>query len=79
MANPRAGLLFIDFETGDLLYLTVDAAIIWDGPEVDRFDGAERLLRFQVCEARRVEGSLPLRWSAAHLSPFLLRTGSWKG
>ena len=78
VVNPRAGLLFIDFETGDLLYLTVDAEIIWDGRDVDAFDGAERLLRFKVREARRVERSLPLRWSEARLSPFLLRTGSWE-
>ena len=29
--NPRAGLMFIDFERGDLLYLTGKAEIIWDG------------------------------------------------
>lgn len=75
--NPRAGLLFIDFATGDLLYLTVDAEIIWEGAQVDAFEGAERLLRFRVREARRVAGSLPLRWGEARLSPVLGRTGSW--
>jgi uncharacterized protein len=75
--NPRAGLLFIDFATGDLLYLTVDAEIIWEGEEVDAFEGAERLLRFRVREARRVTDSLPLRWGEARLSPVLGRTGSW--
>ena len=75
--NPRAGLLFIAFETGDLLYLTVDAEMVWDGAEVDAFDGAERLLRFRVREARRVVGSLPLRWGEARLSPVLGRTGAW--
>jgi uncharacterized protein len=77
MLNPRAGLPFIDFALGDLLYLAVDAAIIWEGPEVEAFEGAERLTRFQVREMRRVEGSLPLRWGEAHLSPFLERTGEW--
>ena len=69
--NPRAGLLFIDFATGDLLYLAVTAEIIWSGAEVDSFAGAQRLLRFQVKSVRRVEASLPLRWSAAELSPLL--------
>jgi uncharacterized protein len=78
MVNPRAGLLFIDFESGDLLYITVDVDIVWDGREVDAFDGAERLLRFEVREARFVHGALPLRWSEARLSPFLVRTGSWE-
>lgn len=61
--NPRAGLLFIDFETGSLLYLAVDAKILWDGAEVTMFDNAERLLRFRVREMRLVERSLPIRWT----------------
>lgn len=77
LLNPRAGLLFIDFETGDLLYLAVDAEIIWEGAEVETFAGAQRLLRFRVRRARRVEASLPLRWGAAQLSPFLTTTGMW--
>ncbi|MEO6917693.1 MAG: pyridoxamine 5'-phosphate oxidase family protein [Collimonas sp.] len=74
---PRAGLLFIDFVSGDLLYLAVTAELIWDGPEVAAFKGAERLLRFHVEQAIRVEASLPLRWSAAEQSPFLAPMGSW--
>lgn len=69
--NPRAGLLFIDFDTGDLLYLAVTAGIIWDGPELRDFDGAQRLMRFKVQLMRRVQASLPLRWGPAELSPYL--------
>jgi uncharacterized protein len=76
--NPRAGLLFIDYETSDLLYIAVTAEIVWDGPEVDAFAGAQRLLRFKVREVRRVEAALPLRWGAAELSPVLEPTGQWK-
>jgi len=65
--NPRAGLLFIDFEIGDLLYAAGDAEIIWEGAEVEAFEGAERLLRFHVRELKRVEASLPLRWGEAQL------------
>ena len=77
LINPRAGLLFIDFGSGDLLYLAVDSEIIWEGAEVEAFTGAQRLLRFRVRHARRVEASLPLRWSNAELSPFLAATGAW--
>src|SRR5262245_30120365 len=73
--NPKAGLLFIDFETGDLLYVAGDAEIICDDAEIDAFEGAERLVRFHVRELKRVEASLPLRWSKAELSPFLERMG----
>jgi uncharacterized protein len=77
VVNPRAGLLFIDFDNGDLLYLAVTADIIWDGPEVDSFAGAQRLMRFEVQSMRLVESSLPLRWGEAELSPVLGATGTW--
>ncbi|MES2398904.1 MAG: pyridoxamine 5'-phosphate oxidase family protein [Pseudomonadota bacterium] len=75
--NPRAGLLFIDFDSGDLLYLAVSAEIVWHGPELRAFEGAQRLLRMHVTAARRVEASLSLRWGSASLSPQLAATGQW--
>jgi uncharacterized protein len=76
--NPRAGLLFLDFDRGDLLYLTGTAEVIWEGAEVELYEGAERLLRFHLDRGERVEGSLPLRWSSPEFSPFLARMGSWR-
>lgn len=76
--NPRAGLLFIDFENGDLLYLAATAEILWDGEALSGFTGAERLLRFRVQQATRVTGAMPLRWGSAELSPYLERSGAWK-
>ena len=75
--NPHAGLLFIDFEQGDLLYLTGTAEIIWSGTEVSAFSGAEQLIRFQLNQGYLVKASLPLRWSTPDFSPFLKRTGAW--
>jgi ferredoxin-NADP reductase/predicted pyridoxine 5'-phosphate oxidase superfamily flavin-nucleotide-binding protein len=75
--NPRAGLLFLDFDRGDVVYLTVRAEVVWEGEAVRAFAGAERLLRFEVEEMIRVEGSLPLRFSFGEYSPFLDVTGSW--
>ncbi|MEL6815739.1 MAG: pyridoxamine 5'-phosphate oxidase family protein [Cyanobacteria bacterium J06598_3] len=71
LLNPKAGLLFIDFESGGLLYLTGTAEVIWEGPEVAEHEWAHRLLRFQVVRGYFVKGSLPLRWSAPEFSPFL--------
>ena len=48
LLNPRAGLLFINFKRGDLLYLTGTAEVIWDSDEIRAFAGAERLLRFYI-------------------------------
>jgi predicted pyridoxine 5'-phosphate oxidase superfamily flavin-nucleotide-binding protein len=76
--NPRAGLLFIDFEQGNLLYLTGRAEVIWDGdPEIAAYAGAERLFKFHLTQGIRVEGSLPLTWSTPEYSRFLAETGPW--
>ena len=75
--NPMAGLLFVDFETGDLLQLSVKAEVLWGGPEVDAVAGAERLLRMEVLAAQHAPRALPLRFGAASLSPFLEVTGRW--
>lgn len=75
--NPRAGLLFVDFNQGNLLYLTGTAEVIWEGDEINSYAGAERLLRFHLERGDRIEGSLPLRWSAPEVSPFLDNTGPW--
>lgn len=73
--NPRAGLLFINFDSGDLLYLAVTAEVVWDGAEVLAFEGAQRLLRLKIRSMRRVEAVLPLRWGPPSLSPFLEAIG----
>ncbi len=75
--NPRAGLLFVDFETGDLLHLAVAAEVVWEGPELAAFAGAERLLRMRVTSALHRPAALPLRWGGAQPSPFLADTGAW--
>lgn len=75
--HPRAGLLFIDYDSGDLLHLAVEAQIIWDGPQVQAFAGAERLVRFHIREVRRNVGVLPLRWTEPEAAPQLERTGTW--
>jgi ferredoxin-NADP reductase/predicted pyridoxine 5'-phosphate oxidase superfamily flavin-nucleotide-binding protein/ferredoxin len=75
--HPRAGLLFIDFERGDMLHLAVEAEIIWDGPQLQAFVGAERLLRFHVREVVRNIGALPFRWSAPQPASQVARTGNW--
>lgn len=76
--DPRAGMTFIDFATGDMLSLTGEADVIWDGPELRAFVGAERLLRFRVGEGVLAANAVPMRWSAPELAPQLPATGSWE-
>ncbi len=71
-------MLFIDFATGTLLTLTGYGEILWTGPELESFEGAERLVRFKVEEGRSMERAWPLEWSRdVELSPHLARTGAW--
>ena len=78
-ANPRAGLVFVDFETGDVLQLTGDAQVLLDAPEIATFRGAERLWRFTPrCVVHRPD-ALPLRcaFEPEGWSPQSLATGEW--
>ncbi len=75
--NPHAGLLFLDFERGNLLYLTGTAEVLWESDEISQYPGTERLLRFYLHRGHRVEGSLPLGWSTPEVSPFLADLGPW--
>jgi hypothetical protein len=78
-ANPKSGLLFVDFETGDLLQLTGDAEVLLDSPEIAAVQGAERLWRFAPRRIVYRPDALPLRWSFQQdgWSPQSLRTGTW--
>ncbi len=46
--NPRAGLLFINFDTGETIQLTGRASIDWDPMRARTIAGAERLVDFEV-------------------------------
>ncbi|CAM3789653.1 pyridoxamine 5'-phosphate oxidase family protein [Mycobacterium frederiksbergense] len=63
-ANPRAGLLIPDWDTGTTLQLTGTAEIIWQS-EPD----AQCSIEFTVDEVLELTGVSPLRWSSAELSP----------
>ncbi len=67
LLDPRAGLLFVDFERGHLLQLTGRIEIEWEPTPTDleRFPGARRLLHFELDEAVELEAALPLRWDDA--------------
>ncbi len=75
--NPHAGLLFIDYDRGDLLHVACEAELFWQGPELSAFEGAERWMRLRVRGGLRRRGAVPLQWGPAELSPFLLDTGAW--
>ncbi len=63
LVNPRAGLVFVDFATGDLLQLSGDAQVVLDDPQIAAFEGAERFWRFTPRRAVYRPGAVPLRWT----------------
>lgn len=78
LSNPRAGLLFVDFERGHLLMLTGRAEILWDSEDAQYFEGAQRLWRFHLTQGRVIKNALPFRWSPAEFSANSLLTGTWE-
>ena len=76
LGDPRAGLLFIDFASGDILQLQGRAAIDWhsegNGPA-----GAERLWRVEIARAWRRRGAFPFTWRFGDFAPTTLATGTW--
>ncbi|MCZ7866007.1 MULTISPECIES: 2Fe-2S iron-sulfur cluster-binding protein [Agrobacterium] len=79
LLNGKAGLLFVDFTTGDMLQMTGKAEIIFDSPEIAAFQGAERFWTFKPTRIVRRRNALALRWAFQKdgWSPSSLMTGSW--
>jgi len=78
VADPRAALLFVDFDTGDLLHLRGRVEIDWDPPIGAAWpEGVQRQWRFTVEEAWRRPAALPLRWTFGDFSPVTLTTRAW--
>lgn len=77
MLNPKAGIFVPDFDTGAALFMTGEAKIIWDSPEMRAFKGAQRLVQFTLDELIHVAGALPFRFEFGDYSPLLERLGHW--
>ncbi len=69
-ADPRVGLLFVDFDTGTTLQLTGQARLLWDRPDFAELKGAERAVEIQIDEIVETEGHGPLGWRFREYSPF---------
>ncbi|XUR32170.1 FAD-binding oxidoreductase (plasmid) [Rhizobium leguminosarum bv. trifolii] len=79
LLNGKAGLLFVDFATGDMLQMTGKAEVLFDSPEIVAFQGAERFWTFKPTRIVRRRNALALRWAFQKdgWSPSSLMTGSW--
>jgi hypothetical protein len=76
--NPKAGLLFVDFQTGQLLQVAGTVTLLLEGPEIAAFQGAERLWQVRVEQVVRRPAALRSRWAFQGWSPNSLMTGDWQ-
>lgn len=78
LINPKAGLLFMDFATGDIVQMTGTVDLIWDPTdEIKAFKGAERAWKFHLDHGHVLKAASPYRWDLKQMSPNSPMTGDW--
>jgi len=77
LENPVAGLLFVDFSSGDVLQLTGRTEVILDSPLITVFEGAERLWTLDIEQVVLRRAAVSLRWAFEEYAPTSLMTGTW--
>ncbi|WP_181707918.1 pyridoxamine 5'-phosphate oxidase family protein [Chthonobacter rhizosphaerae] len=76
LEDPRAGLLFLDFENGDLVHVQGLVQISWERTS-DAPEGAERIWTVDVKRTIRRPAAMPLRGAFDAFAPTTLQTGDW--
>ncbi|MEP1330633.1 pyridoxamine 5'-phosphate oxidase family protein [Pseudophaeobacter sp.] len=78
LLNPKAGLVFPDFETGTMLTLTGHTELLAkDDPALQGFRGAERGWRFTLSHGLWLRNALPFRAKRGAASPNSLLADTW--
>ncbi|HEY4170615.1 MAG TPA: pyridoxamine 5'-phosphate oxidase family protein [Reyranella sp.] len=75
LGDPRAGLLFVEFATGDLLQLQGTVTIDWSASDT-AVAGAQRSWRIAIERAWRRPAALPFAWAFGDYAPTTLATGT---
>jgi predicted pyridoxine 5'-phosphate oxidase superfamily flavin-nucleotide-binding protein len=68
--DPRAGLLFIDFEQGHTLHLSGTAKVDWDETRAAEWPGAQRVVDLEFDHVVELSHRVALRWELERLSRF---------
>jgi predicted pyridoxine 5'-phosphate oxidase superfamily flavin-nucleotide-binding protein len=71
VSNSRTGLLFPDFQSGSALQLSGKARVLWDDPRMQGFEGAQRLVEFDVERVIELPEATHLRFEFQSYSPLL--------
>lgn len=76
--NPRGGMLFVDFTTGDILQMTGAVEVLFEtGADITGFEGAQRIWRFQFEKGHILRKAVAADWSFESYARQLERTGEW--
>ena len=60
--DSHAGLLFLDWDSGDAIQLSGRAEIVWSATELAEYPGAQRLIDVEVDLVRQYSGAIPAPW-----------------
>ncbi len=71
LLEPRAGLVFPDFASGDLLHVAGRARIVGDAAVAGRVDGAQPAVVLDIERVVWRPAAMPLRWRLVERSPWL--------
>jgi len=78
LINPKAGLVFLNFKTGELLLLTGTVELLQQhDPLIRDFKGAQHGWRFSFKKGLRMKNALGLKTGMPEYSPATAPTGSW--
>jgi len=79
LVNPKAGLLFADFSSGELMMLSGAVEIMWEkNTGIEHFQGAQRAWKFTLESGIRLHDALPFKGSLGEYSVNTLMTGTWQ-
>lgn len=76
-SDPRVGLFFPDFASGDAVFVAGRAHVEWGGPDVEAFDGAERFVHIVPERTVLAKQALPIIGQLKEAWPRLEQTGEW--
>ncbi|MDF1693341.1 MAG: pyridoxamine 5'-phosphate oxidase family protein [Zhongshania sp.] len=62
--DPRAGLLFLDFQGGNIITLTMTAEVIWETEDPILCGDHDRMIRLSLKEGYVIHNALPYRWES---------------
>lgn len=77
-ADGRVGLFFPDYTTGDALFVSGQARILWDHVLLRQFSGAERFIEVTIEKVAYAPGLMPLLGERIDYAPEVFRTGIWQ-